>query len=218
MIEKKLYKFKSEFCKELKIPVNQMDRRQPELLNWLSNFYDFDFLPGNPIKINIKEIYGEYQPLPKKTPNQDKLNEEKEKKYEQFTIASLGPKFKPNSKTRIAREAIYEFGRKEFHHTSAEAVAKRFIRKPFEKYGETNDKWRWVWYSSYEPLDKETTEKWRAILREENIAEEQAANAFYKAAEGEDVTKEIGFYKKAQQRMIELYQDFPVRVKEWKIK
>ena len=61
MIEKNtLYKFKAEFAKELNIPTNQVDRRQAELLEWLSNFFDYEFFEGNPKRIYIKEIYGEY--------------------------------------------------------------------------------------------------------------------------------------------------------------
>lgn len=64
-----IYKFKAEFAKELGIPANQIDRRQEELLNWLSNFFDYIFYEGCPKRILIKEIYGEYQPLPRKTPS-----------------------------------------------------------------------------------------------------------------------------------------------------
>ena len=60
MIENKIYKFKEEFCKELGIPQNQYNRRMDSLLEWLKNFFDYEYLPGNPIRIHIKEIIGEY--------------------------------------------------------------------------------------------------------------------------------------------------------------
>lgn len=103
MIEKRVYLFKEEFCKELKIPTNQYDRNKDRLLEWLTNFFDFDYLPGRPIRIHIKEIYGEYQQLPRKSPKQDELNKQKKEDYEKFTIAALGTEFKPNSKMRVAR-------------------------------------------------------------------------------------------------------------------
>ena len=130
----KVYAFKNEFCKELKIPMNQAERRLDELLTWLTNFFDFDFMPGRPNRIFIKEIIGEYQPLPRSLPNQDKLNAEKQEDYKIYTIASLGDEFKPNSKSKIAREAINKFGREKYHHTSAEAVVRRFVGKPFDQY------------------------------------------------------------------------------------
>lgn len=219
MIEKnKIYRFKEDFCKELKIPGNQYDRKQKELLDWLTNFFDFEFYKGRPIRIFIKEIYGEYQPLPHKVPKQEILTEEKLKDYETYTIAALGSTFKPNSKMKIARDAIDDFGKKKYHHTSAEAVSKRFIKKPFDEFGETNGKWCWVWYSNYKALDQEAEECWRKLLWEEEIAEDEASNAFYKLAEGEDISFELNKYQRAKNRIIEKYDDFPVRVREWKVK
>lgn len=57
----KVYDFKKEFCVELDIPMNQPNRRKEDLLNWLKNFFDYELLDGNPIRIFIKAIYGEYQ-------------------------------------------------------------------------------------------------------------------------------------------------------------
>jgi hypothetical protein len=62
MIEaNKIYNFKEEFCKELKIPSYQFDRRKKDLLNWLDNFFDYEIYSGCPIRILIKKIYGEYE-------------------------------------------------------------------------------------------------------------------------------------------------------------
>ena len=54
------YVFKREFCKMLKIPDNQAERRTEELLEWLTNFFDYEFYKGCPNRILIREIYGEY--------------------------------------------------------------------------------------------------------------------------------------------------------------
>ena len=85
---------------------------------WLSNFYDYELLNGCPIRIHIKEVYGEYQQMPRKIKYDTIQMEEKMKDYTNFTIASLGPKFKPNSKSKVAREAIEEFGYEKYGHTS----------------------------------------------------------------------------------------------------
>lgn len=215
---KKVYNFKNEFCKELKIPMNQAERKLDELLKWLNEFFDYEFIVGKPNKIIINEIYGEYQPLPRKLPNQDKLNKEKIEKYTAFTIASLGTEYKPNSKMRVAREAIDSFGEKDFNHTNIKAVAKRYVKEPFDKYGETNNIKIWVYYSTYTPLENNILEDWRNILKEENIAETEAANAFYRQAEGEDISKELGYYQKAKNRFKEKYGDIPILVKNWKLK
>lgn len=218
MIQCKVYNFKDEFCKELKIPMNQAERKLDDLLEWLKEFYDYDFLKGRPNRIHIKEIYGEYQPLPRKKPSQEERNQEKKIDYETYTIAALGTEFKPNSKMKIAREAIRSFGREKYYHTNAESVAKRYIKEPFEKYGETDDVQKWVYYSTYSPLSNEEVEDWRKMLRDVHLDTDEAANAFYKHAQGEDVSKEIEFFKMARDKFIAKYGDFPVLVKSWKVK
>lgn len=213
-----IFLFKEEFCKELKIPQNQYDRRQNELLIWLSNFYDFEFLKGRPLRIHVREQLGEYQPMPRKLPKQDELTAAKIKDYEEFTIAALGTEYKPNSKSKIAREAINAFGYEKYSHISQKAVVERYIKKPFDTQSETNGNQVWVWYSTYEPLSEEVLIDWRSIMTEEHISETEAANAFYRQEQGQDISKEKGYYKKAQDRFIEKYGDVAVLVKEWKRK
>lgn len=156
--------------------------------------------------------------MPRKVPSQKEKTQEKIEDYTNFTIASLGTEFKPNSKSKIAREAIDSFGYEKYSHTNEEAVARRYIKEPFDTYGETDNKQIWVIYSTYEPMEEEMLEEWRNILTEEHIAEEEAANAFYKYSQGEDISKEISYYKKALQRFKDKYDDVPVLVKNWKLK
>ena len=219
MIEKKIYIFKTEFCQELHIPMNQAERRLKELLTWLTNFYDFEFLEGHPNRIHIIEIYGEYQPLPRKLPKQDELNKAKQSDYTAYTIASLSPDdYKPNSKRKIARDAIESFGESKYHHTNARAVASRYIAKPFEEYGETNDVYTWVYFSTYEPLEEEILQEWRQILSASKIGEQEASNAFYAMEDGLDISKEKEYYKLAKNQFKARYQDIPVLVKNWRLK
>lgn len=218
MITIGIYKFKEEFCKELNIPMNQAERRLDQLLEWLTNFFDFDFIKGHPNLINVKEIIGEYQPIPRKLPDQSKLTEEKIADYSAFTIASLGTEFKPNSRSKIARDAIAEFGMKKYSHTNAEAVSKRYIKSSFNEYGESDNKSIWVYYTTYAPLDEEEVAHWRRILDEEHINERDAANAFYRQEQGEDISKEKQYYKNALSRFKAEYGDFPVLVKSWRLK
>lgn len=115
--------------------------------------------------------------MPKKVEENKK---EKEKDYTEFTIAALGTEFKPNSKAKIARDAIDEFGLEKYGHSSVKAVAARYVKKPFNTYGETNNKSIWVYFSTYAPIESDILEKWKSILAEEHISEEEAANAFYR--------------------------------------
>ena len=155
--------------------------------------------------------------MPRKLKSKE-LTEKKKKDYETFTIAALTPEYKPNSKTKIAREAMYSFGTEVYGHTNVRAVVDRYIREPFNKYGETNNKSIWVMYPSYDPMPDELVDDWRAILKEEHIGEEEASNAFYRQAEGEDISKEINYFKIARDRFKEKYHFTPILVKEWRLK
>ena len=218
MIKNQVYEFKKEFCKELNITTYQAERRLEDLLEWLKNFFDYEFYDLKPKRILIKEIYGEYQPLPRKVPSQETLTAEKKEKYTVFTIAALGTEFKPNSQSKVARDAIRDFGKELYHHTNPEAVVKRFVKEPFKTYGESDNKKVWVWYSTYTEIKSDVLDDWRKILREEHIAEDEAANAFYRQEQGEDISVEKGYYKSAQQRFKEKYGDIAVLVTSWKLK
>lgn len=213
----KIYDFKGEFFAATGITMYQFRNRKEDLLEWLKEFYDYELYDGRPIRIYIKEVIGEYQPLPRKV-NSRELTEKKKERYTNFTIASLGTEFKPNSKARVAREAMFDFGYEEFGHTSVPAVSRRYVGPAMDNYGEHNNKYQWVWFLDYSPLDAEALKRWASILKEENISEEEAANAFYRLAEGEDITKEKNAYKRAQQRFKELYGTIPVKVPEWRLK
>lgn len=218
MIENQIYEFKKQFCAELGIPVYQIERRFDDLLEWLKNFFDYEFYDGKPKRILIKEILGEYQPMPRKLPSQEVLTAKKKKDYSDFTIASLGTEFKPNSQSRVARNAIYSFGYKKYHHTNVKAVIRRYVKEPFKTYGESDNKKVWVWCSTYSPVKDQVLEDWRKILRDEHIAEDEAASAFYRQEQGQDVSKEKQYYRNAQDKFKEKYGDILVLVTSWKLK
>ena len=187
-----------------------------DLLTWLSNYFDFEILQGRPIRIKIKEIYREYQQMPRKLPRQDELNAKKQKFYKVFTIAALGPEFKPNSKMKVARDAIA--ANKEFNHTSAKAVADRYIKPIFDEYGESDGKKKWVYYETYTLLEEKELEDWTVIRRKHEIDDQEAANAFYQMAQGEDVSKQVSAYRRAMDEFFEKHGDFPVLVQSWRVK
>lgn len=217
MIEIGIYEFKTEFWPLIGIKKNQWENRKEDLLEWLTNFYDYELLEGRPLRIHIKEVYGEYQPLPRQV-NNTALSEEKKQRYTAFAIASLGTEFKPNSKAKTTREALDAFGRKDYGHENVQSISKRYIGPAFDQYGETNGIRHWVWYPSYEPLSEKELECWRLIMAEEHISEQEAANAFYRQEQGEDISKEKGYYKKARTRLKEEFGMNAVLVSDWRLK
>lgn len=218
-IELKTYELKKEFLPLLNISCRVWDRRKEELLNWFKDYFDFEIIDNKkPFKILIKEIYGEYQPLPRKTYDVQKLTKEKIEDYKNFTIQALGTEFRPNSRCKIARDAIDMFGEDKYGHTSEAAVVRRYVKKPFDEYGETNDNKVWVNCITYKPLSEEHKAIWLSILAQEHIGADEAACAFYRAAQGEDISKEKGYFKKAIARFKDQYGYTPIMVKEWRVK
>lgn len=211
-----LYKLKEEFFVKHKITEHQWKRRKEDLLEWLKNYYVYEIINGNPIMIDIKEVIGDYQPLPRKKIDHAELEGQKRSDYEEFTIASLGEEYAPNSKAHIAREAIFSFGGEKYGHTNYEYVARQYVKKPFDKHAESNGNHVWVWFQTYIPLDNKIINEWKEILKQEKITVEDAANAFYKQESGQDISKEKNYYKNALKRIREKYHDTPVLVEEWR--
>ena len=58
----------------------------------------------------------------------------------------------------------------------------------------------------------------RKKKKKHKIAEEEAANAFYKASQGQDITKEKQYYKDALDELKNIKKDIPVLVSQWKCK
>lgn len=75
-----------------------------------------------------------------------------------------------------------------------------------------------MWYETYEPLDELTLERWRTIMTEEHISEHEAANAFYRQEQGEDISKEKGYFAKARMRFKEEFGSCPILVSDWRLK
>ena len=163
MIQKGTYKLLKEFFPMNNISDNTWKRRKEDFKIWLSEFCDYELTGVRPIMITIKEVYGDYEPLPRKV-NVTNM-EQKKKDYEEFTIKALGNNFKPNSQSKVARDAIDSFGLKKYHHTSQRAVAQRFVGPAFKEYGESDNQHIWVWYQTYEPLSIEDIKLWRDIMK-----------------------------------------------------
>ena len=210
-----VYILKDEFFKENNIPHNQYKNRKEDLLEWLKEFYEYKILEGKPIRIEITEVIGEYKPLPRKI---IKLTEQKQKDYEAYVRLGLSKEFTPESKCHMARNAISDFGEDRYGHTSDKAVARRYVGPAMEKLGEQSDTHYWVNYATYEKLSPELLNAWLNILDKEHIGQEQAANAFYIAEQGGDITKEKDAFKKALKAMKEQYHIIPVKVAEWRLR
>lgn len=210
-----------EFCDSLGITKYQRERRREELLLWLEEFYEYEIISSKPTRIRIINTLNEYRPLSRKRydlSSREELTNQKKEEYAAFTKASLGTEYKPNSQSKIAREAMDEFGTEKYGHTNQQEVVRNYIKDPFYEYGVSEGDYLWAWYSSYEELTPEELEVWHQILRDNKIDAEVAANAFYRQEQGEDISQEKAYYRAALADIREQYKDIPVRVKKWKMK
>ena len=94
----------------------QWDRRHDDLLEHLQNFMDIKEIKSEKGTYTY-EVEGE---MPDTIPlllRKSKM-EQKKKDYELYTIAALGTEFKLNSKSKIARDAIVDFGGERYGHNS----------------------------------------------------------------------------------------------------
>lgn len=217
MIELKTYKF-NDFCEELKIPRGQRERRLKELLEWLTGFYDYEFIRGKrtPHYITIKQVYGDYQPLPRKNVNTTKQKQEDVKTF--VCTQHLTSEFQLTSKVRAAREYIEEEGYEKYGLTNDKYVASTYVKEVFDTYAEADGNHVWAWYSSYTAIPEHVLTDWAMIRREERIHDDAAASAFYKMAQGEDIGTEMSRYERALARFREKYGDTPVYVESWRLK
>ena len=206
---------RKELTEKYSIPLSQWNQKHEELIGHLQEYMDITETKTKTGRYSY-EVNGE---LPDSIPPLKKsLMNQKKKDYEEYTIKALGTEFKPNSKSKIAREAIADFGNKKYGHTSQESVVKRYIKEPFDKYGENDGNKYWCYYDTYEVIPAEIVAEWREILTEEHINEKEAANAFYRQQQGEDVSKEKEYYKNALDRFKAKYGSIPILVNKWKIK
>lgn len=190
------------------------DKKHDEVIAHLQDFMDITEIKSEKgtYKYEIKgAIPDSIPPLLRKSEL-----EQKKKDYELYTIKALGTEFKPNSKSKIAREAIRDFSQDKYGHNSQKAVVERYIKEPFDKYGVSDGNKYWCYYNTYEVLEPEVLEAWRRILKEEHISEREAANAFYRQQQGEDISKEKQYYQNALDRFKAEYGSMPVLVSKWK--
>lgn len=109
IIEERTYLFKKEFCSMLGIPNNQIDRRKAELLDWLTNFYDFELLGNSPAKIKINRVIKEYQPIPRKYDSSNRKEQARIRKEQKEKDRALGIKEKRKRKrdTSLDNKGVY---------------------------------------------------------------------------------------------------------------
>lgn len=210
----KEYNLKEEFLPLLNITQSTYKNKRVELLDWWKDFFDYEIRQGKPLKIIIHKIYGEYTPLPRKS---EKQTAQKIADYESYVKTHLSKNFVPESKMRMARNAIEDFSGEKYGHTSSEGVARRYAGPAMEKLGEKSEERVWVDSASYMELTPQLLSLWREILHKYKIGQEEAANAFYVSASGGDISKELTAYKLALSKFKDVTGIVPICVRKWRL-
>lgn len=164
----------NEFCASLSIPPYTYQRRQKDLLHWLTFFYSFTFKKGTPSTITIHSQFASYQPLPAK-PQFNLLMS-----YVSFVAPYLQPDYSPINKTAIARKAIPLLGPPE---AKPEQIAQSYVSQALSLIGETNGEHAWIDLSSKTPIPSSLLPLWQNQLRQqwvkaEETSYEELASAF----------------------------------------
>lgn len=114
-----------EFCELLNISSYVWKKRKEDLLEHLKDYFDYTIELGGYHNteqiVTIKEVYDDYEPLPRKT-----QIKEKQQDYKTFTLDTI--KQEPlNTTLNIARKAVEDKELKEKYHHAAYSAA-RYIR------------------------------------------------------------------------------------------
>ena len=215
--ENKVYEVKKEFLPLLNVTANQWKERKDDLLEWWKDFFDYEITFAKPITIRINEIYNqEYQPLPRKNVY---TTAEKRADYAAATIAILsesGKEYKPITKAYVARKATNSFGLVKYGHTSEEGVAHNYIKPSFDKYAENSGEKVWCWSTDCVPLTEVELERWKEILYEVHLTEEEIQKVGIKALQKENIDKELSAYEKALMSMKSSFKGVPVYMDCWR--
>lgn len=213
------YNFTKEFMPGLGITKNSWNTRKQDIKEWLKEFYDYTLSDTRPMFITIHAVYGDYEPLPRKSRNITEETKQKTTDYDNYVKQHLTPEFQIISKAKMARDAIKDFGLDKYAHSSHRAVAYRYTGPAMEKYGEKGDSYYWVWYEDYTQPTEEILHEWFDLLKAHRVTDKDIVAAFNEDVEL-NVSKNIDSakerYKAAMYEFKAKYGDIVVRSGEWR--
>lgn len=191
------------------------ERRHDEVMIYLNEFMNVTERCDK--KRYYYDIEGEVPESIPKMPRKSNMAQ-KIADYTEYTIAALGTEFKPNSKVRIAQDAIDDFSYEKYGHYCKQTVARRFVGPVMDEKGEKSKDMYWVDYNTYEIITDEQLIRLKELFKQERITEKEMANAFIKSQQGEDISQESTSF----QRAISLFKDefgfTPIKVYQWRVK
>ena len=187
---------RAELNKKYNLTPNDWSRKHDLVMEHLLNYMEI-----TESKEKGQYIYEVKDELPESIPPVPRKSKKAaaEKDYDQFVknyFSCVIPRYA--SKARVAREGMTAFGTEKYGHNNVRAVVRQYIAPAFDKYlKEVPDSQHLVWSETYEPLNDNELQRWTDILKEEDITEQQQAEAFREYCAGNDISEACAAYKNA---------------------
>ena len=203
---------RSQLTKKYNITRGQWQNRNDDLLDYLNDFFPIvEIKEGRYFYYEVPDDLPDSIPkLPRKTNRAEKIAD-----YEQYVIDNLPDVPTPLSKSKMARDAIDDFGYEKYHHTSYKAVSERYVGPAMNKHGEHSIKMVWVDVNTYIPLTQEQEDFLHDCFQQAHLSELEMANAFKKYAQEQDISEEIDNFNKAIEVFKARFDFRPITVYEW---
>lgn len=129
MLETKIYTTK-ELLNTLNISITSWKRRREEYLEWFKIFFDYDIMiQGEKRIFNIKEIFGDYEPLPRK-----KKSIEVKEYYAQET-SKIVKQEPTNTGANIARNIIATNNKYDHKEGTASVYVRNILKEGYQVDG-----------------------------------------------------------------------------------
>ena len=207
---------RTQLTQKYNLTRGQWQNRHDDLLDYLGDFFFIkEIKEGRYYYYMVPdEIPDKIPSLPHKTNKQEKIDD-----YANYVKDNLSKEFEPNSKMRMARDAIFDFGNKKYNHESAEGVAKRYVGPAMEKYGEHSTHKVWVDPTTYIVLTEEQEEYRHECFIQNHLTDRRLQEIGSESLEGIQPSQEDkDYYQKAMDKFIEKYGFRPILVYNWRAK
>lgn len=207
---------RTELTNKYKITRGQWQNRHDDLLEHLNDYFSIQEIKEGRYYYYIvpDEIPEEVPILPHKT-----NKKEKEADYGEYVKNNLPEEFEPNSRMRMSRRAIHDFGKKKYNHTSAEGVARRYVGPAMEKYGEHSSYKVWVDPNTYIQLTSEEEKYRHECFVRNHLTDKKLQEIGSESLEGIEPSQEDkDYYSKAMELFVMKYGFRPILVYSWRAK
>lgn len=151
--------------------------------------------------------------------------QQREQDYEDFVKDNLPREFAPESKARLSRVAIKEFGNKKYRHGNYQSVAKCYVGPAMEKFGEKSGVKVWVNYKTYIKLDEKQREFLKECFERYDLPEakrakilDQICSAIQNGETNVQSLIPLNTYQQVLDAFKQRYDFIPIVVDEWRAK